>query len=533
MESVLNLGGQVRGRSNDELKPTSDNDAAGKQDGRLNNKFGQTELFKEFRTHMRKEREAGRETEGSVSVKESTSDSITSRFHVGIESGSKSQLPLSVINREISEMPRKNAPSGAGDEIVNPMLKMTIADGPGQTSVNSISLGRGTGLQFSGDDVTSFMKATSAPSAGAQSTAFSIADLMKADGAQLAGADFATVMKGAGQRLEAYGFINAAPAADLKIASGEISVLAADGVQVTPASLALAPRLPLPATIEKLAGLSNPEAPRSAGPDFSPGVFIYGLDARANFENLGKMSLNTMQTALVETLNFADGESIADREPMLDIFRSFGDKLKAEITSALTLNRPNPVQAQTLSVNMNIPPLENFMPGLQMPGEFLSFEARSEQITALKETGITTAQALANQSVSTASAASAAAQVIAAIKAEKNGHNIKVRLDPPELGVVKIEFTMDTADGVKAVLTAERSETLDHMRKNAGDLMEQLKQAGFTSVDLEFSQQDARAFGEIDTKDFAEQEGADVVSNREKNILYLSMRSESQLDLLV
>lgn len=126
-----------------------------------------------------------------------------------------------------------------------------------------------------------------------------------------------------------------------------------------------------------------------------------------------------------------------------------------------------------------------------------------------------------------------AVQIVAAIKKERAGSGVEVRLDPPEMGRVRIDFTMESAEAVKAVLTAERPETLEHLRRNMDDLLTQLKQAGFSAVDLEFSGEGASAFSKSPEAATHETNSTDETPQTEKDVIYLSMRDEAQLDLLV
>lgn len=161
----------------------------------------------------------------------------------------------------------------------------------------------------------------------------------------------------------------------------------------------------------------------------------------------------------------------------------------------------------------------------------------SPDLAALKQITATGHASPASAVVSASQAAQAQApamsQLVAAVKAERvgNGNTIEVRLDPPDLGRVRIDFSLETADAVKAVVTVERSETLEHLRRNVNDLMDQLKQAGFTSVDLEFSDQGSSAFEESDAAAFADMEGdAPAPQN---DVVYLSLRDDAQMNLLV
>ncbi|VAV90986.1 Flagellar hook-length control protein FliK [hydrothermal vent metagenome] len=142
-------------------------------------------------------------------------------------------------------------------------------------------------------------------------------------------------------------------------------------------------------------------------------------------------------------------------------------------------------------------------------------------------------QTLASPTTAHAPAIAATAQVIAAIKANRRSDTIEIRLDPPELGRVKIDFTMETMDSVKAILSAERAETLDHMRRNIGDLAAQLKDAGFKSMEFEFAKNSGQEFSKTNAaSETPGKDGGDLPSLGQGDIVYLSMRSDAQLDLL-
>ncbi len=130
-------------------------------------------------------------------------------------------------------------------------------------------------------------------------------------------------------------------------------------------------------------------------------------------------------------------------------------------------------------------------------------------------------------------AATAAAQLVAAIRTESKSGNIEVRLDPPEMGRVRITLSVETADAVKAVLTVERPETLDHLRRNMGQFTEDLRMAGFSSVDVEFSENDGSAFQDEATPQEHDPFVTFAPELTPNNIVYLSLRENAQLDLLV
>ncbi len=65
--------------------------------------------------------------------------------------------------------------------------------------------------------------------------------------------------------------------------------------------------------------------------------------------------------------------------------------------------------------------------------------------------------------------------------------SVEVRLDPPHLGRVRIEFDF-TGDQVRAVVTAAEPEALNHLRRGAQILMRELASLGHTDVSLDFAE---------------------------------------------
>ena len=128
----------------------------------------------------------------------------------------------------------------------------------------------------------------------------------------------------------------------------------------------------------------------------------------------------------------------------------------------------------------------------------------------------------------------AARQVVAAIRANATGGAIEVRLDPPELGQVKISFQMERTDIVAAVVNTEKTDTMDIMRRHADELTQALEMAGFGGVDLQFQSQggDGQSSNNEGTR-FGEQELWGGDSQIPGEIIYLSMRTDNRLDRLV
>ena len=161
---------------------------------------------------------------------------------------------------------------------------------------------------------------------------------------------------------------------------------------------------------------------------------------------------------------------------------------------------------------------------------FTQESAASAKIVNLQPSQIATSVA---QTSSAAAASTASAQLVAAIRTEPKSGDIELRLDPPELGRVRINLSVETADAVKAVLTVERPETLEHLRRNMNQFTEDLRAAGFESIDVEFSEGGGSDF---DDEPAWAGTASDMTASAEiapKDVIYLSLRDNAQLDLLV
>jgi len=126
-----------------------------------------------------------------------------------------------------------------------------------------------------------------------------------------------------------------------------------------------------------------------------------------------------------------------------------------------------------------------------------------------------------------------AAQIVAAFRADRIGNSVEVRLDPPELGRVRIEFAVETADAVKAVVTAERTETLDYLRRNAAHLTSELRSAGFGSIELEFADRQEKRFDAKSGEFGIDIDGEPIASPNKESMIYLTLRDHARLDMLV
>ncbi|MBX2856254.1 MAG: flagellar hook-length control protein FliK, partial [Rhodobacteraceae bacterium] len=116
------------------------------------------------------------------------------------------------------------------------------------------------------------------------------------------------------------------------------------------------------------------------------------------------------------------------------------------------------------------------VPGLNSASQSASNDAGLRAATA----------ALTSPETGRSVAAQVASQLSTAAVHRPADNRLELRLDPPELGRVEIEFTFEK-DAMKVVVRAEREEALDLMRRHADELARELEEAGLRLGDLSFS----------------------------------------------
>ncbi|WP_157982240.1 flagellar hook-length control protein FliK [Oceanicella sp. SM1341] len=84
------------------------------------------------------------------------------------------------------------------------------------------------------------------------------------------------------------------------------------------------------------------------------------------------------------------------------------------------------------------------------------------------------------------------AQIVSAIDRRDAGRRVELRLDPPELGRVTLHIATDDGNAV-AVVTVDRPETLDLLRRHAELLQRELTDAGFRGAQLSFGSSGQRS----------------------------------------
>ncbi|MBT8472560.1 MAG: flagellar hook-length control protein FliK [Marinicaulis sp.] len=136
------------------------------------------------------------------------------------------------------------------------------------------------------------------------------------------------------------------------------------------------------------------------------------------------------------------------------------------------------------------------------------------------------------ESISLPAASNPMSQIAAVIRSDNSNGNIEIQIDPPELGRVRIEFVVESKDAIKAVLISDRPETVDYMRRNSGELQQQLRSAGFEAIDLSFSSSKKRLFeSKAELSAFNENSGEEFDGDTGQ-VVYLSLGDAWQVNLL-
>lgn len=210
------------------------------------------------------------------------------------------------------------------------------------------------------------------------------------------------------------------------------------------------------------------------------------------------------------------------------------DLIKADLPG-LRVAAPGKTMTPTASSIIAAGPVQTAASSLaetapESSSQIFAQEGASARLFSLQPSQVATS---AMQASTAAVASTASAQLVAAIRAEPKNGDIEVRLDPPELGRVRINLSIETADAVKAVLTVERPETLEHLRRNMSQFTDDLRMAGFESIDVEFSEGGGSDFEDESAWAGTEPGFAASAEIAPSDVIYLSMRENAQLDLLV
>ena len=186
-----------------------------------------------------------------------------------------------------------------------------------------------------------------------------------------------------------------------------------------------------------------------------------------------------------------DSESdLSGDEPDVELRRSDRRNLIAEMDQKADAKRAEAVPSSTQpgTLDAKIQTRAAGSPGTITDfGQTVSTAQGSNTNPTLREGSVDRmASVTPAQATTDATSRNVITQIAAAVRNKPLIQMVELSLDPPELGRISIQ--MEVAEiGLKATLSAERSGTGDLIRRQAELLQEQLNDAGFSDVNLEFS----------------------------------------------
>ena len=125
----------------------------------------------------------------------------------------------------------------------------------------------------------------------------------------------------------------------------------------------------------------------------------------------------------------------------------------------------------------------------------------------------TTAAAAAQQAPQAVAVPLSGVAVEIAGKAAAGKNQFEIRLDPPELGRIEVHIAVDHDGNVTSRMIADRQDTLDLLRRDAGGLERALQDAGLKTSDngLQFSLRDQSAYQQNQQQDSASGNNSHIV----------------------
>ena len=124
-------------------------------------------------------------------------------------------------------------------------------------------------------------------------------------------------------------------------------------------------------------------------------------------------------------------------------------------------------------------------------------------------------------------------QIVVAFSDANVGDVLDIRLDPPELGKVRISLSLDSSETIKAVLSAEHFATLEYLKKHSDDLVRELGDAGFENIDLEYSRDNSNPFIDQSKENGIQKIDESSRERHKKDVVYLSLDKHTYLDVRI
>lgn len=285
-------------------------------------------------------------------------------------------------------------------------------------------------------------------------------------------ATLAAASGGASDAVDSASPLNAAPASG-DLAEPALATRSADGPQTTPLAGAAVATSSAADALGAAAHLAPGETPVSAAASQFAAALVDGEESRASFaETPRDVSPRSGAADVAAARPLASSATPA----------AAADGILGNTLVAASTQTVDTAAASLLDV-------DNFA------GDEAAFAAQSAGSGAAGAASSASGglAALATPAGQAQLGAAAATQVAAAIVQSDGDSRIELRLDPPELGRVDIEFSFEK-DATRVVLRAEREDALDLLRRHADDLLRDLRDAGYDvdHQDLDFG---GMAFG--------------------------------------
>lgn len=175
---------------------------------------------------------------------------------------------------------------------------------------------------------------------------------------------------------------------------------------------------------------------------------------------------DTLETFTTASLRAFNPTILAPESTSLDTLKPHADKIEFKVATPPGLMTADVVKPSVESLpqlfSVNTAPTESLARSAPIANAIPSTFGHSTQPAALQTVGQNLIHAIVNQS------------------------SVSVRLDPPEMGNVTINFQFDAERGVTAIVRSELVETSIFLKERAEILQQTLKDSGFDSVDLSF-----------------------------------------------
>lgn len=211
----------------------------------------------------------------------------------------------------------------------------------------------------------------------------------------------------------------------------------------------------------------------------------FGANVDRNIENIPLAKPNSVTTA----------KSIADKLPA-DVSDFAPKEEPIKLTGQASFEGPDPQETtrrgKVIAVQRDmIQPVSQQAASLPSLEPLTSLEGLATQVPSMSSVGVESAKEQSIQQLALVKPADigrhVATQVPEVVRPGES-KQIEIRLNPEELGKVRISLTAQDVGGSVSIIV-ERPETLDLMRRHTDQLMREFRSAGWNNVELSMEQQ--------------------------------------------